>query len=109
MTKPRVITRCVANQYTGANERIIEFSSQFGGGLISFYEQDDGTLSVCVYRCDKTVEVVTPHREKAAAPVATLQRIYDHAEPRARASQTAIGCTEWAATFGPLCRAAGCE
>jgi hypothetical protein len=37
----------------------------------------------------------------------TLQKIYDHAEQRARRSETAISATEWAATFGPMSRAAG--
>lgn len=35
-----------------------------------------------------------------------LRAIYAHAEPRARASEPAIGCVEWAATFGPMVRAA---
>lgn len=60
MSKPRVITRCVANTYTNDRERIIEFSSDHGGGLISFFLRDDGTLAVDVYRCDPTVTVRGP-------------------------------------------------
>ena len=54
--KPKVITKCVANAHSAANERIIEFSSKSGGGLIAFTEWD-GRLIVDVYRCDATVEV----------------------------------------------------
>ena len=57
MTKPKVTTRCVANQYAGHNERIIEFSSKSGGGLISFLDTGDGHLRVDVYRIDRTVKV----------------------------------------------------
>ncbi len=54
--KPRVITKCVANAHAAANERIVEFSSSRGGGLIAFTEYED-KLVVDIYRCDKTVEV----------------------------------------------------
>lgn len=64
MRKPTVITNCVANAYTGPNERIIEFSDRESsgpnspiGGLISFRRTDDGRLLVRVYRCDPEVEV----------------------------------------------------
>lgn len=66
MRKPRVITRCVANHYTAANERIIEFSNgergseTHKGGLISFRNMPDGTLRVDVYCCDAGVAVVGP-------------------------------------------------
>jgi hypothetical protein len=55
--KTRVTTRCVANTYTGPNERIIEFHHANGGGLIAFFAHDDGTLSVDVYNTDDTVRV----------------------------------------------------
>lgn len=46
-----------ANRYAGPNERIIEFSSPNGGGLILFRVNDDGTLTVEPYRTDGTVTV----------------------------------------------------
>ncbi len=60
--KPSVITRCVANSYSGPDERIIEFSDRkLGlGGLISFRRTHDGKLRVEVYRVDDGVEVVAP-------------------------------------------------
>lgn len=54
-----VNTNPVANQYTGWNERIIEFDSPNGGGLIGFKVLEDGTLRVDVYRTDETVVVST--------------------------------------------------
>lgn len=38
-------------------ERIIEFSSKAGGGLISFRIMPNGGLRVSVYRHDATVDV----------------------------------------------------
>lgn len=55
----RVNTNPVANQYAGPNERIVEFSSPAGGGLISFRLPGDGTLRVDLYQLDDTVTVVT--------------------------------------------------
>jgi len=61
--KPRVILKCVANHYTTADERIIEFT--FGpdgkggsvGGLIHFgYLQ--GKPTVTVYRHTSNIEVI---------------------------------------------------
>lgn len=46
----------VANNYACSNERIIEFSSPQGGGLIAFTLTED-RLTVDVYRQDKTVTV----------------------------------------------------
>lgn len=56
--KPRIQidTSPVANHYAGGNERIVEFSSPNGGGLISF-TMIDGTLIVDVYGTDDTVKV----------------------------------------------------
>lgn len=55
----RVNTSPVADQYASPNERIIEFSSAAGGGLISFTLPGDGTIRVDLYRLDATVLVVT--------------------------------------------------
>jgi hypothetical protein len=57
-SKIKVNTSPVANTYASPNERIVEFSSPNGGGLIAFRLMDDGTLRVDVYRQDATVEVV---------------------------------------------------
>ena len=57
MKRPKVLTRCVANRYAAPNERIVEFTSKNGGGLISFATLLDGRLAVDVYRCDPTVVV----------------------------------------------------
>ena len=58
MSKINVNTSPVANQYAGRDERIVEFSSPNGGGLIAFSLLDDGTLRVDIYRQDPTVVVV---------------------------------------------------
>ena len=52
----KITTNPVANHYAGPGERIIEFSSDGGGGLIAFTETDAG-LIVDVYRQDPTVTV----------------------------------------------------
>ena len=57
MAKISVNTSPVADQYAGRDEKIIEYSSPNGGGLISFRLMDDGTLSVDLYRHDPTVRV----------------------------------------------------
>lgn len=54
-----VILNPVANQHSSASERIIEFSSPGGGGLISFRVLD-GKLIIEPYRMDDTVEVRLP-------------------------------------------------
>lgn len=62
MGKPKVTVNCVANQYTGPGERIIEFCDPDtdgpAGGLISFRRNPRGALDVHVYRCDPGVNVV---------------------------------------------------
>lgn len=56
--KPKVITRCVANNYAGPFERIFELSNGKGiGCLVSARNMPDGTLSVQVYRRDAGVTV----------------------------------------------------
>lgn len=51
--KPCVTTKCVANTYSAPNERIVEFD----GGLISFAREDDGVITVTLYRLDTNVRV----------------------------------------------------
>lgn len=68
--KPRVITKCVASHYAGPNERIIEFSSRYGGGLISLMETVGG-LRVDLYRLDPTVTVTVAQSEAKEKPTAS--------------------------------------
>lgn len=56
MKRPRVLTRCVADHYHCPGERIVEFSSDVGGGLISL-NVVEGELIIQIYRQDKTVRV----------------------------------------------------
>lgn len=55
--KPKVNLDANANYYAGPDERIIEFSSDGGGGLISF-KVVDGHLHVSLYRLDRAVRVM---------------------------------------------------
>ena len=57
MAKPKVTTNPVANQYASENQRIVEYSSKAGGGLIAFTVTDDGRLVVDLYQHDATVEI----------------------------------------------------
>lgn len=57
MKKPKVNTKCVASHYSGANERIVEFSHAGNGGLISFVAREDGSLIVQIYRMDSGIEI----------------------------------------------------
>jgi hypothetical protein len=69
MGKPKVITNPVANQYASKDERIIEYSSDGGGGLIAF-RVVEGRLIIDLYRHDNTVEIrvgkpdVAPHKDR---------------------------------------------
>lgn len=62
--KPRVLTRCVANTYTGPNDRIVEFSFANGlGGLMRFHYTEGqadqpAKCSVHLYRVDAAIDVV---------------------------------------------------
>ena len=56
MSKPKVTLRCPADNYAGPDERIIEFSSSAGGGLIAFQLYGD-ELVVYVHKEDPTVRV----------------------------------------------------
>lgn len=62
-SRPRVMTRCVANSYAATNERIVEFAGPDGenGGLISF-RLVDGVMVVETYRCGSKV-VVNGHEQ----------------------------------------------
>lgn len=65
MKKPSVTLKCPANQYTGPNERIVEFSFGNGmGGLISLRELDNGKCRVEVYQTDEGVQVIKPKKTK---------------------------------------------
>jgi hypothetical protein len=52
----RINTRPAAAHYVSADERIVEYSSPSGGGLISFREVA-GRLVVDLYLHDSTVEI----------------------------------------------------
>jgi hypothetical protein len=54
--RPHVTLNCQADRYAGPTERIVEFTSRAGGGLVSFMEKGD-RLSVHVYGQDATVDV----------------------------------------------------
>lgn len=64
MKKPKVILKCVANHYTGPEERIVEYS--FGsdgkggayGGLILFRETSKGEFVVTLYNHSPQVKIV---------------------------------------------------
>jgi len=56
MSRPRVIANCVANKYAGADERIVEYTSRHGGGLIAFHETEDG-LVIDLYSHDASVDI----------------------------------------------------
>ena len=76
--KPKITLNCVANHYAEPNERIIEFSHENGGGLVSFSVLNNGNLLVSVYRQDETVYVTSgkcsmsravAHRKAASNPI----------------------------------------
>ncbi|HPW22200.1 MAG TPA: hypothetical protein PLE61_15475 [Vicinamibacterales bacterium] len=55
----KITTNCAANHYTGSNERIVEYSSPHGGGLIAFRsDEESGVLRVDLYRHDPTVKIL---------------------------------------------------
>jgi hypothetical protein len=63
--KPKVTVNCVADKYATQGETIIEFSSEAGGGLISFRVASDGKLLVDLYRMDPAVVVRVPKTTEA--------------------------------------------
>ena len=60
MRRPRVETRCVADQYAAAGERIVEISggSKGAGCLLALRFTEDGNIRLDVYRTEGQVEVV---------------------------------------------------
>jgi hypothetical protein len=68
-SKIKVNTNAVASQYAFADEKIIEFSSPNGGGLMAFTLQKDGTLLISVYRQDATVHVAEGRPEEDGTPL----------------------------------------
>lgn len=58
MARIKVNTSPVADSYSSRDEKIVEYSSPNGGGLIAFRLMEDGTLRVDLYRHDPTVVVV---------------------------------------------------
>jgi hypothetical protein len=60
MRRAKVITDCVADNYSHKNERIIEFVFPDGSdGLISFTTLDNGENVINIYNCDKNITVKT--------------------------------------------------
>jgi hypothetical protein len=56
MRRAKVITDCVADNYSHRNERIIEFVFPDGSdGLIKFIANDNGENIVQIYNCDKNI------------------------------------------------------
>lgn len=69
MSKPEVITRCVANAHAGPHERIVEFGvgkteSTHRGGLCAFRDKDNGDLEVSLYTLSPQVLVVVPENAR---------------------------------------------
>jgi hypothetical protein len=66
--RPRVLTRCVAQRYAAPNERVVEFGSRAGAGLISLWlNEDKNELYVHLYRCDAAVRVFVNCEERKGA------------------------------------------
>lgn len=72
--KVTVNTDPVANSQRNPMDRIIEFSSPNGGGLISFRMDDDGGLRLDPYRLDPTVRVNPNPENLTDASVGRLLR-----------------------------------
>lgn len=56
MSKPSITTRCPAAAHSLPDERIVEFSSAAGGGLLALRVMD-GVLYLDIYRADPSVRV----------------------------------------------------
>jgi hypothetical protein len=62
--KIKINVRPVADQHSTADERIIEYSSPYGGGLIAFRLDPIGELVIDMYREDDTVNIRVNQRHK---------------------------------------------
>jgi hypothetical protein len=76
MSRPRIITDCVADAYVGPDERIIEYAAagpNAPGGLISLaHDPGSGKLTVSAYRHDARVHALAgAPAEAAGLPVQT--------------------------------------
>lgn len=58
--KPRIIVNCIASHYACDNERIIEYSLNEQGGLISL-RNIEGKLHISLYRHEKDVKITISH------------------------------------------------
>lgn len=58
MKRPRLITKCEASAEAIDGERIAEFRSTSGAGLVSLLEDGNGRLIVSVYNCTGSVIVL---------------------------------------------------
>jgi hypothetical protein len=82
-SKISVNTSPVADQYSLRDEKIIEFSSPAGAGLIAFRMTEDGTLTVDVYRTDPTVIVRLGEGVRGSLPAAVAAALAMADETRA--------------------------
>lgn len=57
MSKPRVITNCVAARYAEDDERIVEFSYPGGseGGLMRLWRDSEGRARLDLYRLEGVI------------------------------------------------------
>jgi hypothetical protein len=79
MKRPRIITPCVADRHAMKGERIAEFSTDHGGGLIRVRQSFDGT-EIEIYRCDPTVRIITPPDPARNAAPDMLEALRDIAK-----------------------------
>jgi hypothetical protein len=97
MPKPKVTVNPVANAYTSANERIVEYSHKGLGGLMALRALDDGTLLVNLYRHDEGVLIrVSPAEGAKTWPVddEEEQRFTDW-QDAVKDRDTHLGFREW--------------
>ena len=79
--KPSINVNPPANRCTMPHERIVEFTTRQGGGLLQIRYGDDGTVTLVVYRQDPTVHVVVCQdsaRSVTVAPDGTVTRRGHH-------------------------------
>lgn len=63
MKKPSVNLSPVAEHYSADDERIVELSSEVGGGLM-LLKVVNGRLTVLLYRLDETVDVTVSEAQR---------------------------------------------